>query len=144
MFSWTDDAVREIVEAEKWVIEIAPWRAEPGMLIRRRMHATAGAPMACPELSVVGTHGPTYWGYALLVARRPVRRFDCKAITHRNPDGTDIVGPHKHTWDVEHLGRIAYVPDDIDFGDVTSAFTDVLAECNIALGGCTYQPLMPL
>ena len=114
------------------------------MLIRRRVQATVAASIICPELSVVGTHGPAYWGYALLVAKQPVRRFDCKATKHRNPDGTDIVGPHKHTWHQEHLDRIAYVPEDIDFDNVNSGFTDFLTECNISLSGCVYQPLMPL
>jgi hypothetical protein len=144
VFSWTEIEVEKVLQAPKWVVEISAWRQEPGNLMRRRMRATVAASIDCPPLAIVGTHGPNYWGFSFLIVSQSVRRFDRKEVGHRNPDGTEVAGPHKHTWDETHFDRVAYVPADIDFDDVNNGFTDFLAECRISLGGCSYQPLMLL
>lgn len=63
-----------------------------------------------------------------------VRRF-CTSRGHRNPDKTEIRGPHKHSWTDQYKDKVAYRVIDIDTSTLKMALTGFLKECNIVHNG---------
>ena len=92
-------------------------------------------------LRLVGNVGVRNRSLCLLYNNTPIKRL-CTKPLHNNPDGARIREPHKHWYYSEGKElHWAYVPNDIDFGNINSEFSGFLIECNITLAG-HYQALM--
>lgn len=92
-------------------------------------------------LKLAGWIGPKNRSYALLCRNQPIRKWTVHEQTKR-PDGTALLGPHKHSWDDELEDEYAYVPEDIRIGNPFDELQDFLAECNIQLVGDSGFPTM--
>ena len=89
-------------------------------------------------LRLTGFVGRSNRSFALLYRNAPIRKYTAHS-GHRNPDGTRIEGPHKHTWDDTFEGAVAYVPNDIRIGEPNEELIDFLKECNVTLSS-PYRP----
>lgn len=133
-----------LVSAPKIIRQSVTWAPiKQSKIPRWRFEVVVVCPHPRVDLRLVGSYGTKNWGLSLLMDMHPIRRTGNHTAEHRNPDGAIVAAPHKHRWDTDQGDRDAYIPTDIDFGNVNHAFFDFLDECNIRLEG-DYQYLMTL
>jgi hypothetical protein len=131
-----------LVSIRKWLREPVRWQRVKCKPTRYRFDVSVLCFEAKADLRLIGNYVQRGWGFTLLLDDAYViRRLDKELFAeHRNPDGRKLPGEHKHRWTEEFAAQEAYLPADIDFGDVNAAFQGFLAECNISLQSI-YQPL---
>ncbi|RLT45030.1 MAG: hypothetical protein DWI57_01800 [Chloroflexi bacterium] len=130
----------ELVKTPKIVTAMIHWQTKEGM---QKLEVTIYAPEKQEILSLRGNIGKNSHGFALLYKNYPIRRYS-KHFRHRQPDGTFVDEPHKHTWDAEQRDRHAYIPEDIDpDDDINEKFLAFCRECNIELEG-GYESILPI
>ncbi len=127
-----DDLLRE----RKVITANLYWRPEGRGF---KLEATVLSIVSSKPLKLHGYVGPVRRSLALLFQSVAIRRL-CIGGSHRNPDGNLIRGLHKHLYDDQADDRIAYIPQDINEGNINNEFMDFLRECSIVLEG-TYQSL---
>lgn len=88
------------------------------------------------ELLLRATHHKAYSFVLLHRKTQLIRRWDTRR--HRNPDGTIIVGPHKHKPTTSYGKDLAYNVDDVPQDNLEAGLLAFLKECNINVEG-TYQ-----
>jgi hypothetical protein len=133
--------VNDLLAKEKIITANLRWRPKGG---KYSENYTLEATVLLPEdnliLRLTGWKGKRNRSFVLLYSGDPIKKLTVH-YKHRNPDGTMIYGPHKHAWDEENEDRNAYIPNDIEFGDVNSEFHGFLKQCHINLLG-TYAPIL--
>lgn len=92
------------------------------------------------ELSLYGTLGQKRYSFALNYRKTLlIRRWDY--CVHTNPDGTVMIGPHKHKWTDNYADNYAYQVDDVPIDSLNEGLLAFLEECNISIEG-QYQMII--
>ena len=137
----TNAEVSDLLDKDNIITANLHWHPKGGKYSERYfLEATVLLPVDNLILRLTGNKGKRNRSFVLLYSGDPIKKVTVHH-KHRNPDGTIIYGPHKHTWDEVCDDRNAYVPDDINFGDINSEFHGFLKQCNIKLLG-TYSPIL--
>ena len=138
----TNTEVSDLLSKDKVITANLHWLPKGGKFLERYfLEATVLLPSDNLLLRLTGNKGKRNRSFVLLYSGEPIKKLTIH-YKHRNPDGTVIHGPHKHTWNEESDDRSAYVPDDIEFGDINTEFRGFLKQCNIKLLGTYAQILM--
>jgi len=120
-----------LVESRKIISANVKWRpAGTGWRIQARVLAVD----IKETFEIRGVIGRTNHSFVLLYHNYPIRKYT--AHTPHKIGAKIFSEPHKHVWDGESDGMLAYIPKDIDpKADINDQFLAFCNECNIELLG---------
>jgi len=140
----TNREVKRILNERKELRGNVQWRSYPSRRGNKlRLEKEVIVPSMGIKLRLIGLIVPGIkMNLTLLYESYPIARLNT-GPAHRNPDGTEVHGPHKHLWREEYGDRYAYPVKNISVENPDEAFFEFLKECKIELLG-SYSRSLPL